>query len=91
MDAFINFFGPALLGLIGAATVYLKIRSERNDTKAERDNDFKLLEYRVTQVESSQSSLAESIKELQNSVIALQMSVNQLVLEIKYMREENKK
>lgn len=39
MEQFIQFFGSALLGLIGALTVYFKVRSERNNTKAERDKD----------------------------------------------------
>lgn len=39
MEQFISYFGEALLGLIGAAVVYLKVRSERKETKEDRDKD----------------------------------------------------
>lgn len=79
------YLGPS--GLLAALVVYFVINGQRKETKTERDNDYKLLEYRVSQIENNQTSLSESIKELQNSVIQLQISINSLVIEIKNLKE----
>lgn len=80
--------GPGGIGVLAAIIVYLKINNQRKETKTERDQNNALLEYRVGQLEVNQSSLAESIKELQNSIIALQMSINTLIVEVKNLKED---
>lgn len=80
--------GPGGIGVLAAIIVYLKINNQRKETKTERDQSNSLLEYRVGQLEVNQSSLAESIKELQNSIIALQMSINTLIVEVKNLKED---
>ena len=79
--------GPGGIGVLAAVVVYLKINGQRKETKSERDENFKLLEYRVGQLESGQTALSDSIKELQDSIVKLQISVNELILEIKHMKE----
>ena len=50
------------IGLLGALAVYLIISVKRNSTKAERDEEYKLLKYRMTQVENQNAKLAEKLE-----------------------------
>lgn len=86
-NSLLPIIGPGGIGILAAVYVYVKINTQRKETKSERDENLKLIEYRISKLESNQTSLIESIKELQNSIISLQMSVNELVLEIKHMKE----
>ena len=52
------------LGLLGALAVYLIISVKRNYTKSERDEEYKLLKYRMTQVENQNAKLAEKIENM---------------------------
>lgn len=66
--------GPS--GLLAAVIVYIVINSQRKETKNERDNDYKLIEYRLSQVENRNDKLEKSIEELQNSIINLTITIN---------------
>lgn len=66
--------GPS--GLLAAVVVYIVINSQRKETKNERDNDYKLIEYRLSQVENRNDKLEQSIEELQNSIINLTITIN---------------
>lgn len=66
--------GPS--GLLAAVVVYIVINSQRKETKNERDNDYKLIEYRLSQVENRNDKLEKSIEELQNSIINLTITIN---------------
>ena len=50
------------LGLLGALAVYLIISVKRNSTKAERDEEYRLLKYRMTQVENQNLKLTEKLE-----------------------------
>lgn len=50
------------IGLLGALAVYLIISVKRNATKSERDEEYKLLKYRMTQVENQNAKLTEKIE-----------------------------
>ena len=50
------------LGLLGALAVYLIISVKRNSTKLERDEEYKLLKYRMTQVENQTVKLTEKLE-----------------------------
>jgi len=50
------------IGLLGALAVYLIISVKRNSTKAERDEEYKLLKYRMTQVENQTVKLTEKLE-----------------------------
>ena len=50
------------LGLLGAFAVYLIISAKRNYTKAERDEEYRLLKYRLTQVENQTVKLTEKLE-----------------------------
>lgn len=39
MEEFLKLIGPALVGCLAALTAYLKMKSERKETKTERDKD----------------------------------------------------
>ena len=80
MEDFINSLlssGP--VGILSAAVVYLVIYMQRNKTGKKRDENEVLLKYRVQKLEKSHDNLSKSIKELQDSIISLQISVNHLV------------
>ena len=52
------------IGLLGALAVYLIISVKRNSTKSERDEEYKLLKYRMTQVENQTVKLTEKIENM---------------------------
>lgn len=72
------YLGPS--GLLAAVVVYFVINGQRKETKNERDQDYKLLEYRLQKVEERHTDLAVSIKELQQSIVSLTISVNKLYI-----------
>ena len=68
--------GPT--GIICAAVVYIIIHMQRSKTGKKRDESEVLLNYRVDQLEKSHGDLASNIKELQEAIIQLQISINRL-------------
>lgn len=50
------------LGLLGALTVYLIINANRKDTKLQRDEEYKLIKYRIDQLENQTAKLTEKIE-----------------------------
>lgn len=80
------YLGPS--GLLAAVVVYIVINNQRKETKTERDNDSKLIEYRLSQLENRSDKLDTSITELQNSIITLTISINNLMAEVKALREK---
>lgn len=68
--------GP--VGIVSAAIVYLIIHMQRSKTGKKRDESEVLLNYRVDQLEKSHGDLASNIKELQEAIIQLQISINRL-------------
>lgn len=59
------------LGLLGALAVYLIITANRNDTKLKRDEEFSLIKYRISQLESQTEKLTqkmESVVEILNQI-----------------------
>ena len=50
------------LGLLGAFAVYLIISVKRNSTKAERDEEYKLLKYRLDQMEQQSKTFADKLE-----------------------------
>ena len=68
--------GPT--GIICATVVYIIINLQRSKTGKKRDESEVLLNYRVDQLEKSHGDLASNIKELQEAIIQLQISINRL-------------
>lgn len=68
--------GPT--GIVAAAIVYIIIYMQRSKTGKKRDESEVLLNYRVDQLEKSHGDLASNIKELQEAIIQLQISINRL-------------
>lgn len=50
------------LGLLGAFAVYLIITANRKDTKLQRDEEYKLIKYRIDQLENQTAKLTEKIE-----------------------------
>lgn len=69
--------GPT--GIICATIVYLVITVQRSKTGKKRDESEVLLKYRVDQLEKSHGDLASNIKELQDAIISLQLTINKLI------------
>lgn len=61
-----------------AVILYLIIHIQRNNTGKKRDSDTKLMQYRIEQLEKNNTELNSSIKELRESIISLQISINRL-------------
>ena len=64
--------------IAAAAIVYLIIYFQRNNTGKKRDEDTKLMLYRIEQLEKNHTELNESIKDLKESIVSLQISINRL-------------
>lgn len=67
------------IGLLGALAVYLLISIKRSSTKAERDEQMSLFEYRLTQVEQQSKSLNEKLEkvvEILNSIKVEMAKIN---------------
>lgn len=50
------------LGLLGALAVYLIININRKDTKLQRDEEYKLIKYRIDQLENQTVKLTEKLE-----------------------------
>ena len=68
--------GP--VGIVAAAICYIVITLQRSKTGKKRDESEVLLNYRVDQLEKAHGDLASNIKELQEAIIQLQISINRL-------------
>lgn len=83
----IPYISPAALPLVVVIIAVVYIQSQRKEIGKKRDDFQMLTEYRLKLLETSQTDLKESIKELQDSIIALQLSVNTLCAEIKNLEK----
>lgn len=83
----IPYISPAALPLVVVIIAVVYIQSQRKETGKKRDDFQTLTEYRLKLLETSQSDLKESIRELQDSIVALQLSVNTLCAEIKNLEK----
>lgn len=83
----IPYISPAALPLVVVVVAVVYIQSQRKETGKKRDDFQTLTEYRLKLLETSQSDLKESIKELQDSIISLQLSINTLITEFKNLEK----
>lgn len=78
-DFLTNLIASGPVGIVSAAVVYLIIYMQRSKTGKKRDESEVLLNYRVDQLEKSHGDLASNIKELQEAIIQLQISINRFI------------
>jgi len=78
-DFLTNLVASGPVGIVSAAVVYLIIHMQRSKTGKKRDESEVLLNYRVDQLEKSHGDLASNIKELQEAIIQLQISINRFI------------
>lgn len=71
------------IALVVVVIAVVWIQTQRKDIGKKRDEFQALTNYRLDKIEQNQSELSESIKELKDSVIALQLSINTLTVEMK--------
>lgn len=69
--------GP--VGIAAAVICYIVITLQRGKTGKKRDESEVLLNYRVDQLEKAHGDLTSNIKELQEAIIQLQLSINRLI------------
>lgn len=65
--------------IIAAVIVYLVIAYQRKETGQKRDQDANMINYRLDKLEEGHGDLSTSIRELQESIINLTISVNKLM------------
>lgn len=65
--------------IVAAVVVYLVIAYQRKETGQKRDQDSSMVNYRLDRLEEGHGDLSSSIKELQESIINLTISVNKLM------------
>ena len=81
------YISPAALPLVVVTIAFLYIQNQRKEVGKKR-NDFETLtEYRLKLLETSQGDLKDSIKELQDAIIKLQLSINTLITEFKNLEK----
>lgn len=62
LNAILAMLPDSSLGLLSALTVYLIINANRKDTKLQRDEEYKLIKYRIDQLENQTAKLTEKIE-----------------------------
>ena len=67
------------VAIIAAVVVYLIIAYQRKETGNKRDQDANMVNYRLDKLEEGHNDLSDSIKELQEAIINLTISVNKLM------------
>jgi len=67
------------VAIIAAVVVYLIITYQRKETGQRRDQDANMVNYRLDKLEEGHNDLSGSIKELQEAIINLTISVNKLM------------
>lgn len=67
------------VAIIAAVVVYLIIAYQRKETGQRRDQDANMVNYRLDKLEEGHDDLSGSIKELQEAIINLTISVNKLM------------
>lgn len=67
------------VAIIAAVVVYLIIAYQRKETGNRRDQDANMVNYRLDKLEEGHDDLSGSIKELQEAIINLTISVNKLM------------
>ena len=65
--------------IIAAVIVYLVIAYQRKETGQKRDQNANMVNYRLDKLEEGHNDLSGSIKELQEAIINLTISVNKLM------------
>ena len=65
--------------IIAAVIVYLVIAYQRKETGQKRDQNANMVNYRLDKLEEGHGDLSSSIRELQESIINLTISVNKLM------------
>lgn len=65
--------------IVAAVIVYLVIAYQRKETGQKRDQDANMINYRLDKLEEGHGDLSTSIRELQESIINLTISVNKLM------------
>lgn len=87
ISTILPYISPAALPLVVVVIAFLYIQSQRKEVGKKR-NDFETLtEYRLKLLETSQGDLKDSIKELQDSIIRLQLTINTLITEFKNLEK----
>ena len=67
------------VAIIAAVVVYLIIAYQRKETSVKRNQDANMVNYRLDKLEEGHDDLSGSIKELQEAIINLTISVNKLL------------
>ena len=67
------------VAIIAAVVVYLIIAYQRKETSVKRNQDANMVNYRLDKLEEGHDDLSGSIKELQEAIINLTISVNKLM------------
>jgi len=67
------------VAIIAAVVVYLIIAYQRKETGTKRDQNANMVNYRLDKLEEGHNDLSGSIKELQEAIINLTISVNKLM------------
>lgn len=71
LQSLISDLPDSTLGLLGALAVYLIITINRKDTKLKRDEEYNLIKYRISQLESQTEKLTqkmENVVEILNKI-----------------------
>ena len=89
MEAFIAYFGTAILAVLSGLTAYLKTKSERKVSAKAREEDslaihdaIKRHEWQIKQLESSDNAIVKRLDALQDQMTALNTNVIKIAASI---------
>lgn len=89
VTAVLPYIPSAAIPVIIVVIAIAWIQSQRKEIGKKRDDFQTLTEYRLNLLETGQTDLKDSIKELQESIIQLQLSINTLIAEFKALEKYN--
>lgn len=78
MEAMVSELLPYIISVLSSLAIYLKVHSERSETKTKRDHDYELLEYRVQQCETRLNNTDKILEDIKDILTKIQVSIAHL-------------
>lgn len=78
MEDVVKQIAPYVISVLTALTAYLKIHSERSETKSQRDQQNELLEYRVQQCETRLNNTDKILQDIRDILTQIKVSIAHL-------------
>lgn len=78
MEEMAKQIAPYVISVLTALAAYLKVHSERNATKNQRDQQNELVEYRLNQCETRLNNTDKILQDIRDILTQIQVSIAHL-------------